>query len=244
MKRRLVFLNILLLASVAGGVWVLRQRAQESAAHEQQVLSHKIPVAPPPAIAPVPQPAPVAATSYIDVAAKVLFAKDRSPNPIVDPPKPVPEKKMPPLPFAYGVMDFGSGPTVIMAEKSGVPHHGFHIGEKVGEFTLAAVSGRELTLEWDGKEIKTKLEELEDKYAAVTAQVAAVTPAGAAAAPPPPKEPELPPDPRPGKDTGGGFKACRPGDNAPNGTVADGYRKVITVSPFGQHCTWEALKTN
>lgn len=243
MKRRLLFLNVLLLAATGGGVYMLRERAEEAKTHEQQVLNHKIPVAPPPAIAPVPEPPALPATTYIDVASKVLFAKDRSPNPIVDPPKPVPEKKMPALPFAYGVMDFGSGPTVIMAEKSGVPHHGYHIGDKVGEFKLAAVSGRELTLEWDGKEIKKKLEDLEDKNAAATAQV---VPAQTAAntAPPPPKEPELPPDPKPGKDTGGGYRACRPGDNAPNGTIADGYRKVINVSPFGQHCTWEQIKTN
>jgi hypothetical protein len=244
MKRRLLLLNLLLIAAIAGAVHLLRQRAQEAKAHESQVLNHKIPVAPPPNIAPVPVPPPVPATTYMDVATKVLFAKDRSPNPIIDPPKPVPEKKMPPLPYAYGVMDFGGGPTVIMAEKSGAPHHGFHVGDKVGEFKLVAVSGRELTLEWDGKEVKKKLEDLEDKNAAATAQVAATTQVAANAAPPPPKEPELPAEPKPGKDTGGGFKACRAGDTAPNGTVADGYRKVVTVSPFGQHCTWEAIKTN
>src|SRR5690242_11970701 len=163
MKRRLLFLNVLLLGATAGGVYMLKERAEQAKTHELQVLNHKIPVAPPPAIAPVPYPAPVAATTYIDVATKVLFSKDRSPNPIVDPPKPVPEKKMPPLPFAYGIMDFGAGPTIIMAEKSGMPHHGYHIGDKVGEFKLLAVNGRELTLDWDGKEIKKKLEELEDK---------------------------------------------------------------------------------
>jgi hypothetical protein len=244
MKRRLLLLNLLLLAAVSGGIYMLRERAQQSAAREQQVLSHKVPVAPPPVVTPVPAPSPVPATNYIDVAAKVLFSKDRSPNPIVDPPKPVPEKKMPPLPFAYGIMDFGTGPTVIMAEKSGVPHHGYHIGDKVGEFKLMAVNGRELTLDWDGKEIKKKLEELEDKNAAASAEVQSKTEVAANKPPPPPKEPELPPEPKPGKDTGGGFRACRTGDTAPNGTVADGYRKVITRSPFGEHCTWEQIKTN
>src|SRR5512140_1568203 len=103
MKRRLLLLNLLLLALIAAGVSTLRERAAVTRSHEEQVLKKNVPPAKPPVLPAVPQVAPVPATAYVDVANHVLFAKDRSPNPIVEPPKPVPVKVMPPLPFAYGI---------------------------------------------------------------------------------------------------------------------------------------------
>jgi mannose-6-phosphate isomerase-like protein (cupin superfamily) len=44
---------------------------------------------------------------------------------------------------------------------------------------------------------------------------------------------------RPGADVGEGYRSCLPNDNSPNGTLADGYRKVVTTSPFGVSCGWE-----
>jgi hypothetical protein len=41
---------------------------------------------------------------------------------------------------------------------------------------------------------------------------------------------------------GEGSKACVPGDNSPAGTVADGYKKVIEATPFGNACRWIAIK--
>jgi hypothetical protein len=33
-----------------------------------------------------------------------------------------------------------------------------------------------------------------------------------------------------------------PGDTTPAGTVRDGYRKLVTQTPFGNACRWELVK--
>jgi hypothetical protein len=47
---------------------------------------------------------------------------------------------------------------------------------------------------------------------------------------------------RPGADVGEGYRSCVPGDNSPSGTIANGYRKVMTSSPFGVSCGWEKIQ--
>ena len=46
---------------------------------------------------------------------------------------------------------------------------------------------------------------------------------------------------RPGAETGTGIKGCQPGDNSPAGAVVDGYRKLVTETPFGKSCRWEKI---
>src|SRR5258707_7685129 len=154
MKRRLILLNLVLLVAIAVAGNALRDRYLAAKAHEQQVLKQKPPLVPPPQIPDTPKTPPVAAATYADVAQKMLFTRDRNPNVIVEPPKVPPPKVMPPLPFAYGVMDFGSGPIVLLAEKAGGQNKSYHPGDKIGEFKIASVSSRDITFEWDGKEIK------------------------------------------------------------------------------------------
>jgi hypothetical protein len=48
--------------------------------------------------------------------------------------------------------------------------------------------------------------------------------------------------PRIGTDNGGGFRGCVAGDDSPNGTIVDGYRKEFHPSPFGNSCAWEKIK--
>ena len=36
----------------------------------------------------------------------------------------------------------------------------------------------------------------------------------------------------------GGFKRCELNDNTPAGTIVDGYRKVVSRTPFGEACRW------
>jgi hypothetical protein len=43
----------------------------------------------------------------------------------------------------------------------------------------------------------------------------------------------------PGGDLGGGYRACRNGDNSPAGTVKDGWKKVLVPTPMGDSCHWE-----
>jgi mannose-6-phosphate isomerase-like protein (cupin superfamily) len=45
----------------------------------------------------------------------------------------------------------------------------------------------------------------------------------------------------PGADVGDGYRSCVPGDSSPAGTIADGYRKVMSTSPFGVSCGWEKI---
>jgi hypothetical protein len=47
---------------------------------------------------------------------------------------------------------------------------------------------------------------------------------------------------RPGGNVGDGYRSCVPGDNSPSGTIVDGYRKVMTTSPFGVSCGWEKIQ--
>jgi hypothetical protein len=47
---------------------------------------------------------------------------------------------------------------------------------------------------------------------------------------------------RPGADVGQGYRSCLTGDNSPSGTIVDGYRKVMTTSPFGVSCGWEKIQ--
>jgi mannose-6-phosphate isomerase-like protein (cupin superfamily) len=42
-----------------------------------------------------------------------------------------------------------------------------------------------------------------------------------------------------GIDLGSGFRACVPGDDSPEDTVVDGYRKVISQSFLGASCIWK-----
>jgi mannose-6-phosphate isomerase-like protein (cupin superfamily) len=45
----------------------------------------------------------------------------------------------------------------------------------------------------------------------------------------------------PGTDVGDGYRSCVAGDNSPSGTIVDGYRKLMSTSPFGVSCGWEKI---
>jgi hypothetical protein len=234
-------LNLLLLTSAIGAGWLLRQKYQAAHAHQAQVLKQRVPVAPPPTLSPIPPPQPATSANYVDVAQKMLFARDRNPNVIVEPPAPAAKKVMPALPFAYGVMDFGAGPTVIMAEKAGAAHHQYHPGETVGAFKILDVNSQQILLEWEGERMIKNLSELVDKTggaaAAEVAQKTAEAPKAAAA-----PAAVAPVDPKPGASMGAEQKACLAGDKSPAGTVVDGFKKVVSASPFGSRCYWEPVK--
>ena len=54
--------------------------------------------------------------------------------------------------------------------------------------------------------------------------------------------PRRPQPPGPGQETPYGIRACNINDGLAEGTVMDGYRKVIYSSPFGKSCGWERVK--
>lgn len=232
MRRKLLLLNLALLVLIAAAGYRLRLGWLEARSREALALSQKMKLATlAPASAPVPAQ-PIAPAAYIDVAQKMLFTKDRNPTVVLDvaPPKP-----MPPLPVAYGVLDLGNGPTAFLSEK-GKPQKGVRPGESIGAFKLLAASKDEITLEWDGKPLRKKLDELLDRDATPVQ-----APAPAPAAEPQRVQPVKSGNPTFGVDIGGGIRACVPSDTTPAGTILEGYKKVTGFTPMGKHCHWELI---
>lgn len=242
MKRPILILNLLLAAGLVAGSLELRRRWLEARQREATLLAVR-PVAPTTAEAPPPPaqpPAKLQPVQYFEVAERFLFARDRNPTVVVEPPKAPPPKVMPNFPAVYGVMDVGMGPTVFMAVELD-KQQGYKLGEKIGEFTILAANQKEVTFEWDGKPITKPLDELRPKQKETAAapeapRMNANVNAVPVAAPPRPPENVRP---APGADIGGGRKGCLAGDNSPAGTVVDGYKKVSYTYAFGPICFWE-----
>lgn len=248
MKRKLIALNIVLAALAGAAAWQLHVRQKEILAQEKRLLEA---AAAPSTPTPVPQlnpPPPASPANYGEVAQKTLFAPDRNPDVVIEAPPP---KPVPPFPVAYGLMNLGDKPRVILSEKPGAPNKSYRVGDKVGEFTLAAIENNELVLEWDGQQFRKSLQDLQPK-ADTPAPAAAV----AAAAAPAPAEAPAPvtttvgsvtasssqSEAGPGRDLGDGYRACVPGDTTPAGTVRDGFKKVVYQTPFVAVCRWEPVK--
>lgn len=243
MNRKLILLNLALLATAGWLGWTLRLRWLEAQARERAIFeqaAHAKAVLPP---LPVPQVQPVTPAEYIDVAQKMLFAKDRNPNVVIETPPPKPEPKMPALPFYFGQMTFGD-PIVLLSTTSNGDQQGYHAGDKIGPFQVVSFDRDKITLDWNGKTVERKLEELAPKESPQQASAPAPAPSAAPAV----KTLSSPSaslagdkNPQLGQDMGGGFRACVPGENSPAGTVLDGYRKVISQGLMGQSCFWEKV---
>jgi hypothetical protein len=237
---RLFLINILLLAAIAAAAMKWMDLRDETAKREAMVMQSapKLPEAKPAAASPPPEK--TVAANYLDVAARLLFSKDRNPAVVVAPP---PVKQMPALPLTYGVLMLADPPIIMMAAQKGQPQKGYRPGDPVGDFKIVTFDNRNITLEWDGKKILRTVSELADRDTAtqqvMNQQNIPVTeapkpvvqniPSGAAAN-------------APGVDTGGGIRACNVNDSLPAGTVQDGYRKIVSETPFGKVCRWEKLK--
>jgi hypothetical protein len=243
LKRKLWLLNFALIALAVAGGWRLRRESRELDARERATLSKKAP--PPPALAPPPAPPSPAVTpsSYLEIAQKMLWSKDRNSQVILDPPKPPdPPKPLPPLPAVHGVKAIDGTPIVMMSEKSGGRQRGIHPGEKIGEFKLVSVSSDELVLAWENRTVTKKLDELIDRggdslpVVAAGGQAQAPSAAAASAAPPAAVKPE------PGVKLAEGLANCQTNDPSPAGTVVNGMKKVVRQTPFGTSCVWEAVK--
>jgi len=243
MKRKVILLN-LALAALAGGLgWTLRQRWIEGQARERAVFvtaARRMALLPPP---PLAGPKTVAPAEYLEVAQKTLFSKDRNPNVIVEPEKPKPEPPMPALPAYYGQMTLFD-PVVFLA-LGGSNQKSYHPGDQVGPFELVGFDRDKITLSWNGKTVERKLQELTPKEAAP--QVAPAPVAQAAPAAPQVKSigsaPESNSDKGPmGADMGANLFGCKTGEASPNGTVVNGYKKVIVRGLMGESCHWEQVK--
>jgi hypothetical protein len=147
---------------------------------------------------------------------------------------------MPELPRYHGQMNFGDGPFVLLVEKPGMPEKDIKPGETIGQFKLVDVTTSDITFAWtfNGAVVRRSLDSMIDRSAV------AATPASAAAdsrsAPPPePVKSAL----GAGAMTGFGFKECQANDSSPEGTVDNGYRKILVSNgPFGKSCRWDPVK--
>ncbi len=246
MNRKVMLLNVLLVALALWLGWTLRAKWLDEEAHRRDMLKQAIrsvTVPPPP-----PSPAvqrPVAA-EYLEVAQRTLFTKDRNPNvEIPIPPAPPPPPPVPPLPVYRGQMAIGE-PVVFLATGP-TDEKGYRKGDMVGKFKLVAFDHDNITLEWDGKNLEHKVTDLvsrEPQQAqqqtaapAPSAPAAPVTSLGAAT---PRKLDGDDKNPVLGTDMGGP-RACVAGDNSPAGTIVSGYKKVMTATLMGQSCHWEPV---
>jgi hypothetical protein len=267
LNRKLVLLNVALLALAGALVWMLRAAWLNSQAKEHAVLARTVP---PKKILAPPPPLPVKTVTpaeYIDVAGKMLFAKDRNPTVILEAPPAKPEAPMPALPRYYGQMAIGE-PVALLSLAAG-SQRGYHAGDPIGDFTLVSFDRDRIEFEWKGKSIQRKVEELRPKDDAP----AAVQRAGAAPAGTSPNAPNTTSSvglmgggraatalggasaaTSGGKaeDPGGdsvmgplqpdGSHSCLPADSSPPGTVHSGFIKNVTPTVVGILCNWELLK--
>src|SRR5262249_51634275 len=178
LKRKLWLLNCVLIAAIAAGAWQVRKDAQEFRKRERMTLAGSPPAPAPFPLPPAAPPQSVTASSYLDIAQKMLWSKDRNSQVIVDPPKKQEVKPLPPLPGVHGVMNF-DGPLVMMSEKPGARQRGVRPGEKIGDFKLVSVDSEQLTLAFEDRTVTKKLDELFDR-GAESGQAAAAAPAQAA----------------------------------------------------------------
>ena len=243
MNRKIVALNLGLLALLGILGWMLRAHWLEARAQHLATLSkppHQSAQLPPPS--PVP-PEPAVPANYLDVAQKMLFSKDRNPNVIIEPPPPPPppkpEEPTPARPIYYGQMGLGEPVAFLSVEKTG--QKGFHAGEEVGPFKLVAFNRETITFEWHGKTLEYPVAELKPKEPVV------VQPGVVAAAPAAPGAASAVIGAAADKDKVFGVqvgetRSCVAGDKNPAGTVKDGYRKSVVPGPFGEMCQWEPVK--
>ena len=238
MKRKLTLLNLALGLLLVLCVWQIWRIHGEAVEREAVVLGAAVEPVPPTPLPDVPPPDPVRAVNYIDIAALYLFSPDRNPNVEIDV---VPPKELPPLPVAHGVMDLGSGPTAILSLPGGDPQRAYQAGEKVGDFVIARVTAKELTFQWEGGLVSRTVDELRPEQEQESVRRAAPPPPKRTA-PPKTKTLGTPVKPGPSKADMGGMRGCKEGDSSPAGTVVDGYRKVVSRTPFGQVCRWEPVQ--
>jgi hypothetical protein len=234
MKRTLLLSNVLLAVLAGASIWFIQRRDADARAAEARLLNAK---APPPRVLmfTAKPPPPAGAQAYVEnTVQKFLFSRDRNPNVIEKPTAPPPDPPMPPLPALYGVFMMGDHPTIFLGIGNS-PQRGYQAGAKVGDFTLVAFDDKTVTFDWNQKEVKRTLAELVRNQ--VVAPPSSEAPQQTAAARPPPSNGDN--TGKPGADLGADSRACLAGDNSPSGTLSsDGYKKVVTPTPFGSVCRW------
>ena len=253
MSRNLIVLDLLLLALCALAAWRLMDSRRERRAEQDRFLQRREAGLPPPAVALPPAPAPAAASAYVEVAQKLVLSPDRNPDVIVEVVAP---KPMPPLPRAYGAINFGEGPRVLLAEKAGGRQHSYAIGGRIGAFRVVAITQLGVVFDWEGKRVAARYQEMRDltsgaggESSSARASPAAQTASAAQAAESAENRSSTLKSLGSSGDVRGklgpalgSYRTCVSGDDSPEGTMTEGYRKVVTPSPMGNSCRWEKVE--
>ena len=194
---------------------------------------------------PLAPPKTVAPAEYLDVAQKMLFSKDRNPNVIVEPEKPKPEPPMPALPSYYGQMTLFD-PVVFLALGAG--------GQKsYHPATRWARSSWSLSIVKRSRSPGT-----ERRLSANCRNWFPRSPCRSRRNRPPLSRRRRPLRRRSSRSEALPIRtptkarwastwaqictAAKPGDTVPNGTVTNGYKKVIVRGLMGDSCHWEQVK--
>jgi hypothetical protein len=239
LSRRLLLLNILLLALCAAAGWRLYTRGKEIEFQQNRFLARTVPPAGVAVIATPQPPAQVSPAGFLEIASRLLLSRDRNPVVVVE--EKAPPKVMPPLPRFHGLFQLSGPPRIVLSEREGAPQKSYALGDKIGEFTLLTATQAGLVFEWDGKKVGAR-------YFELRAQADAPPPPAASSAPAPPaaapkvstvSAAELQ---KPGEVISDSMRYCTPGDKSAEGVVADGFRKVVRQTPFGPQCYWEKVK--
>jgi hypothetical protein len=241
LNRKLLILDVALAGALAWGGFRLRDQWQAEKGRETAALGHAIKPAAPPPFTPAPASPAVLASSYARIAQQMLLDKSRNPVVVIEVPPPPPPKPMPPLPLYHGTMNLGEGPLAVLSLPGTKAQKEIHVGDQIGEFKLVDITTEEIALEWDGKVVRKKVDEVLDRSAAEAPQQRTDQQPAAAVGPPPPPRPAQTPQ-GPGSDSGRGYRTCQVNDSNPSGAVVDGYRKTVTTSPFGPVCRWDAVQ--
>jgi hypothetical protein len=235
LRKRIYLLDLVLLALVA----VLYTKVQNGwkAAQERQraVIEFHQKVPAPQPDPPLVAPPPVTPAAYAEVALKMLFSRDRNPNVVIEVVAP---KPMPALPGAQGVINLGGLPRILLSEKAGMAARSYRAGESVGPFKLLEVRSDVVVFEWEGKRITKKVEELME----VGARMAPPEPSPVATPSAAPTSVSTGSRLGPGVATSQTTRTCQTGDDSPAGTIVDGMKKVMTQTPFGFSCVWQAVQ--
>jgi len=240
MTRRLFYLNALLLLAILLFGIRLRMLWLDAREREEMVRLNEIKRPVYRVQPPSPQVQAVNAMNYSDVAMRMLFSRDRNPTVVIEVPTPPPPPPMPPFPKSNGVMMW-IDPRIILTAHAGEGQKIYKFGDKVGDWEIVKFDSKTITLSWHDKEVTKELAELVDNNP-IAAPVQTPAPSSGGGGGVKVVGSGGGTEAKPVGDYGNGTRACAPGDTSPNGTVVDGFKKVVVANPFGVSCHWEPVK--
>jgi hypothetical protein len=248
-----MILNLILLMLSGWLPWMLRLKWIETHRRQERPELNSTQKGPEPDFPSPRNPWPKAIAGSEDKKAvqEDVFARDRTPNVIIEvepvPPAP-PPPPMPQLPVYFGTMFIGD-PVIVLEFPPGT-QKSYHAAETVGAFYLVSFDRERVVFDWNGKKVERTLEELRGGASAAP-NLAAAPSAAISTRTAAPRSNVTTVEAEPsdksklstklGIDTGVGIRLCLGGDTSPAGTVVDGYRKRMVNGTFGPTCSWELM---